>query len=1011
MPESASSNFDPSHIQSISIASPDNAPLDTTPLLARHSVAYQGHRRQATLLLQGAWPWRLQRAWLQGLAQFFYYERWTMRAWQLSLVGALLYDLVQYTDYPQARFGNTATNVLFGFAPNPGVISRHWGSDRPPETVFWLMPGMLMSLSLLSVLRAACYRPLPLSELIPSAGTLPFYRAKELRSASYYLSFGNGTSDKDVLSLIHNLGQTSLLSPFPLNYRAIASLASFAGRERGETEEFPEQAIQQAVAYLNFQLAPKLPWLRRLYTHYHLWRQGLDSNSQVRRLWPYTFGAWVLCQFTFGLFSRYHYWRLLGDKLAYQLDYDARQAACEESGKQFFYAKSQDKDVCALCPDWDFVRLADSDSLQACVNALLQQSLPPATLAERLARLQGHAGLTVVDLSGYSWAYEWSSGEFSQVLEALQAILRVSPGAHLQRLDVSNSLRQRGGVSSLTLQALAAFVEQTKPHEVLMRDYRLGHARWPIVLPAFVNHTLQLDISMSDFGDEGVWNLTAVLPGSALQRFIARDSGLSDGSAWAFNATWSDCALVSLEVAGNVFTVKGLEILASMFHRRPGERLDVSGTHLSAQGARRFWPVAHDIEQLVVRDCGLSEAAVVSLGPWLINSTLQVLDMTDNPLDDGAVLALAPDVLAAGVREWRLAHTLLSPFGFRQLGERLLFAAHLRVLDASGCILGDGSPSFFAGALQSGLTSLFLNQVGLTPIGLAHLTQALYHHRNTTLRELTLDGNSLWACAVPAFIEAVVESDCCYHLSLAGNGLNDTVLDPMSRLLAQERLQILQLRENQLTELTTFVPHGRSLQILDVADNALTGAGLMSWAQASLEPISYFDGLGKGTLTHAQRRDFSTVSATGALRLWNVSGHQLGVQHIRTLCRVAEQANYTVDVAASHGEAERQFCQRSSAAGRALPLGGLLSPWRHLSWALPTWREASAPTGEAGSTFRLFQASPTRSTPRSASLAGLDTPLLSVLFLSLLWLLRCCRMQRTREAFIPEADVSLRNSR
>jgi Leucine Rich repeat len=956
---------------------------DTTLLLAEpwsRGMAHRGRRRAGVLLLQGAWPWRLRPAWLEGFARFggsfFHYERWPRRAWQLSLMGALIYDVVQYADYPQARFGNTLTNVLFGFGANPETVSRHWGSDRPPEALFWLAPGVLVSLSLLSVLRAACYRPLPRSALAPSDDKpLAFHQADALRAVSDGLFFGNGLSDEDALALINNLGQTSLASRFPLNYRAIAILASFAGRERDGAQEDRAQATEQAMTHLTFHLDARRPWLRRVYTGYHLWRQGLDSNGSVDGVWPYAFGLWVLCQFAVGLFSRYHYWRLLGDKLTDVLDYHDRQAACEALDKQFFYAAWPDQAVCALCPDWDFVRLADSDGLQACVEGLLQQPLPPEDLARRLTRLQGHAGLTRVDLSGYAWAYAWSAGEFAQVLEALQALLKASPEARLQRLDVSNGLRQTGVVSPLTLQALATFIEQAKPRELRMRDYRLGPTRWPIVLPALVNHTAQLDVSMSDIGDAGVLNMTALLPGSALTGFIARDSGLSDSSAWALHDVWLDCVLTSLVVADNALTAEGLTTLAVMFGRRPGVRLDVSGMLLSAPGARRFWPVVRHVEQLIVRDCGLREAAVIGLGPWLVNSTLRVLDMAHNPLADGAIWALAPDVLAAKVREWRLAHTWLSSRGLAHLGERLPLAAYLRVLDVSGCALGDGSASFFAGALQSSLHTLRLNAVGLTPGGLAHLTDAFGRYRHTPLRALTLAGNAMDSFAAAAFIEAVGESACCHRLSLSGTGLNDTVLPAMGALLGKERLQILQLRENRLTSLSALVPHGRSLQVLDVADNALTGTGMMAWAQASLEAMAYFADLGEGTLTRAQRRDFSTLSATGALRLWDVSGHRLEDGAVRTLCRVAEQAGYAV---------------MTDGAG-------------------------AAPRGAAHSTLRLFQTSPTGSKPaaaasmsRSTSLSGVGTPLWCALLLSLLWLLRCCGVGRTRAAFTPVADVSLR---
>jgi hypothetical protein len=1003
------------NIQFDSAAVDDTKSSDNAPLLVKPSSNSVTYRRQAVLLLQGEWPWRLPRAWLQSLARlgriFFHYERWTMRAWQTALITALSYDVVRYIRFPQERFGNDLLSIVFGLAPNPETVSRHWGSDRPPEAMFWLAPGVLMGLALSSMLRTACYRPLSLQGLTPDNTPLAFYRAKELQAVFYRLSSGNGLFDGYALSLLHNLGETSRLSRFPLNYRAIALMASFAGRERNsETEEDREEAAQEAVAHLTFHLDARRPWLRRLYTRYHLWRQGLDSNDQVRGLLPYALGVWVLGQFAFGLFARYHYWRLLGDKLAHVLDYHDRKVACEASGKQFFYAVSQDKDVCGLCPDWDFVRLADSDSLQACVDGLLRQPLSPEDLAARLTRLQGHAGLTSVDLSGYAWAYEWSPEAFAKVLEVLQAIFQASSDAALQRLDVSNGLRQTGMVSPLTLQALAAFVEQTRPQALSIRDYRLGQTHWPQVIPAFVNHTRQLDVSMSDFGDAGVWHMTAMLPGSALTGFIARDSGLSDGSAWALNATWLNGTLVSLDVADNTLTDNGFALLASMFRQRPGVRLDVSGIQLSAQGAHRFWPVVRHIEQLIVRDCGLREAMVVSLGPWLVNSTLQVLDMAHNPLDDGAVWTLAPDVLAAKVREWRLAYTLLSSLGLGYLGERLPLAGYLRVLDVSGCAMGESAAPFFVGALTSSLHALWLDEVELTSAGLAHLTMALRRHRYTTLRELSLDNNALSSEAVAAFIDAVTEGLCCDYLSLSGNGLNDTVLAPMGRLLAKEYLQHLSLNANQLTSLAAFVPHGRLLQVLDVADNALTGAGLMAWAQASVAPMPYFDRLRADTLTRAQRRDFSTLSATGALRLWNVSGHPLDAQDVHTLYRVAGQANYTVDVTASEGEAVLPFYQRSS-AGRALPLGEVLSPWWRL---LPAWR--AAPLGVRSDTsFGLFQtplsASMAPVEPRSAPLSGLGPSVWCLLFLSLLWLLRGCRVGRTKEAFPPEVDVSLRHSR
>jgi Leucine Rich repeat len=962
-------------IQSISPAHTDAAgSSDTTPLLAEPSSRERTHRRrQAVLLLQGVWPWRLQLGWLEAFARFggsfFHYERWPMRAWQTALMVALIDDMVRYADYPQARFGNTHTNVLFGFAPNPETVSRHWGSDRPPEALFWLAPGVLVSLLLLNVLRAACY----------------------------HLSSGAGFSDEDALSLIHNLGQTSLASRFPLNYRAIAILASFAGRERDGAQENRAQATEQAMTHLTFHLDARRPWLRRVYTRYHLWRQGLEPNGSVDGVWPYAFGLWVLCQFAVGLFSRYHYGRLLGDKLTHVLDYVNRQAACEALDKQFFYAAWPDQEVCALCPDWDFVRLADSDGLQACVEGLLQQPLPPEDLARRLTRLQGHAGLMRVDLSGYGWAYAWSPGEFAQVLEALQALLNASPDG-LQRLDVSNRLRHQGLVAPAKLQALAVFIEQAKPREMGMRYYRLGQEGWANLIPAFVNNdTTYLDVSFTDFGDAGVLNMTTVLPGSALMQFTARDSRLSDGSARVLHRVWADSALASLDLAGNAFTSSGLAAFAAMFSQRPGTLLDVSGTRLSAQGARHFWPIVRHVEQLVVQDCGLSEAAVASLGPWLANSTLQALDMTHNPLRDAAVLDLTPHVMASMVRDWRLAYTLLSPLGFGELGAQLPLAVHLQALDVSGCAVDDDLATFFAGVVQSGLHTLSLDNVGLTNRGLAHFTEALRRYRHTTLRALTLNDNAVSSDATAVFIEAIGGSNCCHRLSLAGNGLNDTVLTAVGRLLAKERLQLLQMRENRLTDLAALVPHGRSLQVLDVADNDLTSVGVMAWVQASIEPMSYFARLGGDTLTRAQRRDFSQLEATGKLRFWDVSGNWLtDDEGIHGLCRVAEQANYAVNVSGNPSEVVPRACQRPSAT-RALPLGGVLGPGLlHLPWALAS---ALRVLPQAPSP-RLFQAAPQRE-----SLTGMSVYAGLVLVLSVLWVLRFCRLSRVRQASSPTPEV------
>ena len=237
---------------------------------------------------------------------------------------------------------------------------------------------------------------------------------------------------------------------------------------------------------------------------------------------------------------------------------------------------------------------------------------------------------------------------------------------------------------------------------------------------------------------------------------------------------------------------------------------------------------------------GISDAGAVALAQALHhNSTLHVLDLSNNSISDAGAVALAQALHHNSIlRRLDLSNNNISDAGAVALAQALHHNSTLTWLPLSNNSISDAGAVALAQALHhnSTLKELDLSNNSISDAGAVALAQALHH--NSTLKELDLSNNSISDAGAVALAQALHHNSTLWRLNLSNNNISDAGAVALAQALHHNStLTWLPLSNNSISDagavaLAQALHHNSTLEWLHLSNNSISDAGAVALAQA-----------------------------------------------------------------------------------------------------------------------------------------------------------------------------------
>ena len=265
-------------------------------------------------------------------------------------------------------------------------------------------------------------------------------------------------------------------------------------------------------------------------------------------------------------------------------------------------------------------------------------------------------------------------------------------------------------------------------------------------------------------------------------------------------------------------------------------------SHITDRGAKAIATILHHNSTLRVLDLSnnsVSDAGSVALAQALHhNSTLMFLNLSSNTVSDAGSAALAQALHHNSfLKGLDLSNNGISDTGSAALAQALHHNSTLMSLNLSNNTVSDTGSAALAQALHhnSFLEELDLSNNGISDTGSAALAQALHH--NSTLMSLNLSNNTVSDTGSAALAQALHHNSSLEGLNLSNNGISDTGSDTLAQALRHNsNLKRLTLSNNNVSDtgsavLVQALHYNSTLQRLDLSNNSISDSGSATFTQ------------------------------------------------------------------------------------------------------------------------------------------------------------------------------------
>ena len=365
-----------------------------------------------------------------------------------------------------------------------------------------------------------------------------------------------------------------------------------------------------------------------------------------------------------------------------------------------------------------------------------------------------------------------------------------------------------------------------------------------------VNQTLTyLAIPLPLFGEQYIVSLANMLQvNKTLEAVTVISSGFvnAQGVQQLADSLIDNKTIYNLMFCGNAWGDDSARILASYLKKSESlSSFSLNSGDIGDAGATALAEVLRANNTLnclnLNRNPGIGNPSVMSLCEALkVNTTLNSLDLSETGISDAGVLSLV-EVLktnTSSLTSLSLSDIKISNHSITSIAEVLRVNSTLKELTFEGNKVGVCGAKLVAESLKVNTTlkllSLSRNNIK-APCGLLY-TDSLKVNR--TLESLTLAENALGAHGAQFLSEGLQVNTSLRHLDLSGNSIGDKGAASMAETIRNNAsLTSLKLSQNSIgdpgaNKVSEALKDNVSLEELDLSDNAISAAGAESIAEA-----------------------------------------------------------------------------------------------------------------------------------------------------------------------------------
>ena len=832
----------------------------------------------------------------------------TDKAWPLTLLGLLSYDLHRYRTQPAQRYGNTLGGLMFGgLLPDSNLnlttLSRHLGGGIIHEGKwYWLGISLAMMTPLLTALAYSLAHShrlnVPqiiklqatidyLTKLEPSCysnnltGLWPFSgTAYHLLAAEHALLWRNGLDIETQNNLLEGIQVLAQRHSGLIQLAAIRSLAQLTQAmdknlpQANGTLLSPLDMLQTMVKNKDARL------LARYYAHYQLWTLGKSNKPWLHVLLLPPTLAWS----AYVLYAKLRLGETLLQKMvtAIQTLRDAR--ACRSSEQAWSYQPERADYVCGVCPDWQWVPQSQMNSSQGCIDGLLATEQNSRDLLSHMNRVLKPPFFTTLDLSRQPWT-NWPVQDWQTLLTQIAN----SSLPELQLIRLSRPVRQPPQHDKLRF--FNQFLWQTPVRHLELSGLGLGPRQLSVLLQGLPPTIKRLNLADNLLGDEGAAVLSQYLPKLGLESIDLSRNNLGDDGIADLAKVITRIGLKKLDLSANQFGAMGLSYLTECMPNTTLNKLDLSYNDLSLADLLEWGNavVNSNLTHLSLRQTRLDPEQLEVLTARLASSSLQKLDLAYNSLSDEGLKLLLMGSYGSNLTEVDLSYSDIRDTGAAQL-EAYLANTPWKALNLSGNQLGrDGLLSLARGMEASKVEHLALANMKLKDAAVLALAEVL-HATNHALNSLNLADNQLSSEAAVVLLANLPAN--LTRLELQNNRLDDVFASRLAASLSQlTSLTYLDLSHNKIGPqgaelLSKRLGDAISLTQLRLAQNPLGATGGRSLASGLISQGPFSTELGDHSLSQDARRAIARARPQTALTELDLSGCELDDSAALALCPV-----------------------------------------------------------------------------------------------------------------------------
>lgn len=814
--------------------------------------------------------------------------------WTPAFWGMFIYDIIQYVQFPENRYGMTTAQLVWGLSPNYyyryAALSSNLGSDLPGENSFFIPAASIAMaafiLGTISAIRLSCNRSveniinldmksdrsLRRIRYDDIVDAIPFLTrfSRDLTATEVNIIWNNRLPEEVRDSLLERLIHAANHRQYLAKWQSIAALGNILYHCHGDP-------ARQTVGNNTLEALQRLsPYF---YGSYQLWSAGHGNR------WAQNF--WYMLSISI-LFASLRWWILVGRKIDAFRKYNQHKQNCEDENKIWSFAAIIGGYTCTPCKG-DYVDYKNSQSGQSCLDALLSNPHNPEMIINELKKLIHHGPFSNINFSKQHWN-NWALEEWQSVFE----ILMQPPFLEANIFNLSSSANSGIAIYPSHLTTLANYLSQAETKVLDLAYQLISLEGMQALLPGLnTSRALQvLNVTAALSVDEVAIELFNILSNVKNLRVLnIGDNGLSNEVLPALNQVINQLAMTELYAYRNLFSPLDLTLTLLT-------NLDISNFDLSAETGEDLGQMivaAPKLQRLNMANCGLSDPQVASFFPFL-NATsitqlglagnsiswdsmqvltetclslLTELDVNDNNIDDIALNLLNLTAKANQLKALHLSGNIfLTASGVSQWlssnADSLLQELHLARIPLGDAVIPSLVNASAAGLL---LTNLDLEKIELSQIGAEQLFTAFPH----TLKNIKLSHNPIQYINVNLLYAALKKS------SLHSLMLQDT------QLPAENLKEILPMT------VKTQLKH------IDVSFNALDNAAAINLSKVLVTSVPEMDTWLNTTENNIDfNRELSGATSQGELNTINLAGGDITSKGAKPLCLVLPSSSLDV---------------------------------------------------------------------------------------------------------------------